>query len=241
LRALLLAAVLGGCRKMSFEGRVVDGNDRGVAGALVSLGTPKCEGLTDATGAFSIPCKPGTYAATISKVGYLGDGLELEAPELKVYDAGKRVLVQVPEARGFFAFDRNTYKEMKPGLLERRAGGSTLDTWRAYCLAPKLSEPNRLSAGSYPFLDHASSGWRAFRLDDEGCAYRMSPISGDQWGVDYAVAPKFEVEQATDDTSVVTLHLEPGSYFVADWAAGFFTAAVDDPLHYTGYWIQVGG
>ena len=68
----------------------------------------------------------------------------------------------------------------------------------------------------------------------------MSPISGDQWGVDYAVSPKFEVKQVTDDTSVVTIHLEPGRYFVADWAAGFFTAAAGDPLHYTGYWIEVG-
>jgi hypothetical protein len=241
LKALVLAAALCGCRKMSFEGRVVDAADQGVPGVLVSLGEPKCEAMTDASGAFSIPCRPGTYTVTITKQGFLGDGLELEAPELKVYDAGKRVLVKVPDDKGFFAFERNAYRSMKPGLLERRAGGSTLDTWRAYCLARERSEANRLSPGSYPFLDHASPGWRAFRLDEEGCAYRMSPTSGGQWGVDYAVAPKFEVKQATDDASLVTLHLEPGSYFVADWSAGFFTAAADDPLHYTGYWIEVGG
>jgi hypothetical protein len=240
LRALLFAAALGGCRKMSFEGRVVDADDQGVPGATVSLGTPKCEAITDASGAFAIPCKPGTYAAKIFKDGYLDDGLDLQAPELKVYDAGKRVLVRVPDERGFFAFERNAYRKMKPGRLERRSGSSTLETWRAYCLAPALSEPNRLTPGSYPFLDHASPGWRAFRLDDDGCAYRMSPTSGGQWGIDYAVAPKYEVAKKSERTSVVTLHLEPGSYFVADWAAGFFTAAVDDPLHYTGYWIDVG-
>ncbi len=130
---------------------------------------------------------------------------------------------------------------MKPGRLERRTGDATLETWRAYCLAPALSEANRLAPGSYPFLDHASPGWRAFRLDEDGCAYRMSPTSGGQWGVDYAVAPKYEVEPANADTTVVTFHLEPGSYFVADWRAGFFTAAPDDPMHYGGYWIEVGG
>ena len=69
----------------------------------------------------------------------------------------------------------------------------------------------------------------------------MSPTSAGQWGVDYAVAPKFDVAKQAPDADVVTVRLEPGSYFVADWQAGFFTAAPDDPLHYTGYWIDVGG
>jgi Carboxypeptidase regulatory-like domain len=241
LRGILFAAALGSCRDMAFEGRVVDAADQGVPGALVALGPEKCQALTDAFGAFSIRCLPGTYSVTIAKDGYLGDALELQAPEKKVYDAGKRRLVQVPEEKGFLAFDKNTYRGMKPGRLERRTGGSTLETWRAYCLAPKLSEVNKLAPGSYPFLDHASPGWRAFRLDDEGCAYRMSPTSQGQWGVDYAVAPKYEVKKANPDTAVVTLHLEAGSYFVADWASGFFTPAADDPVHYSGYWIDVGG
>ena len=65
-------------------------------GALVSLGPPECQAITDATGAFSIPCEPGTYSVTIAKEGYLPDGLELQAPEVKVYDAGKRPLIRVP-------------------------------------------------------------------------------------------------------------------------------------------------
>jgi hypothetical protein len=226
---------------MAFEGRVVDAALQGVPGARVTLGTPECETLTDATGAFSVPCAPGSYAVSITKDGYLEDALALDAPELKVYDAGTRRLVRVPDEKGFLAFDRSAYRAMKPGRLERRTGGTTLDTWRAYCLAPQRSEANRLAPGVYPFLDHDSPGWRAFRLDDEGCAYRMSPTSQGQWGVDYAVAPKYDVKNAAPDTDIVTLHLEAGSYFVADWSSGFFTAAVDDPQHYAGWWIDVGG
>lgn len=241
MRGAIVAAALGSCHNMAFEGRLVDATGAGIPSARVALGPAKCAGSTDASGAFSVHCAPGHYAATIEADGFIADGLDLDAAEPKVYDVGKRVLVRVPEERGFLAFDANGYHAMKPARLERRTGGSTLEPWRAYCLAPKLSEANQRPPGVYPFLDHGSSGWRAFRLDDEGCAYRMSPTSPGQWGVDYAVAPQLEVKQATPDAAIVTMHLEPGSYFVADWQAGFFTPASDDPLHYTGYWIEVGG
>lgn len=231
-----------GCGKMAVDGEIVDASGEPLEGATVTAIGTQCQTVTDDHGRFSLACMPGTYKVSIGQAGYISDELEVEAPERKRYDVGKRTLIKIPEEEGFFIFDRNTYKPMKPGFLERKSGGKGMDQYRHYCLDKDGSEATKLTPGVYPFFDNEASGWKPFKLDDDGCAYKMSPTSGSQWGVDYAEKPKFESRQVAREKDIVLMELDEGEYFVADWGKGkgFFVPTEEDKHRYTGFWISVG-
>ena len=101
---------------------------------------------------------------------------------------------------------------------------------------------NLFAAGTHAFFDNESIGWRPFRLDQDGCAYRMSPSSDTRWGVDYAEKASFETRQVAEGKEIVLMTLEPGRYFIADWDQGFFTkvkAEGGETLGYSGFYVEV--
>ncbi len=239
--ALLLSVALVGCGKMTLDGVVVDHAGDPVADATVTaIGTP-CQTHSDATGAFSLECPPGVYDLSISQVGYVTINFPepYEASERKPYDLGRQVLVKVPEEKGLLLFADDTFSALEPGYVERNSGGFGSGQYRHYCLDRGDSAVNTLSAGVHTFYDHASEGWRAFRLDEAGCAYKMSPNSSSSWGIDYNEKAEVETEQLEKDLSRVKVTFEPGEYFIAIWDQGFFTKVSRDDGRYRGFYVKV--
>ena len=195
---------------------------------------------TDAEGRFELVCVPGTYDISIGAMGYISESVDaLDANERKRYDLGKRILIRIPEEKGLLLFDGEVYTPMVEGRLERRAGGSGMSAYKHYCLPAGGTTVNALRAGSQGFFDNESEGWRPWRLDAEGCAYRMSPKTRTQWGVDYQEKAEFQTRAVAPDKKLVVMNLEPGRYFIADWRKGFFTKASDEEGGYTGFYLEV--
>ena len=238
----VLLPLLVGCGKMAIDGTVQDVAGEPIVGARVTLIGNQCQTVTDAEGKFALPCLPGVYDLTIGADGFLAHDLRaFDASERKRYDVGVRTLIRMPTEKGLLRFTDNEYVSLERGWIERRKGGSGTDQWKIYCLPEDEAEAaaipeNTFAAGNQPFFDNDSGGWRAWKLDEEGCAYRMAPDSTSSWEMTYGVKPEQQEQQLEEDKSIVVLALEPGRYFVADWTTGFFKMAREGDKEEKAYW-----
>ncbi len=224
---------------MAIEGVLVDVQGNPLDGAIVTSVGTMCSSVTDAEGRYDLVCQPGSHKLVMSKQGYLTEEVDFEAPARERYKIGKKILVKIPEKTGLFMFAENSYQTMKPGRLIRKLENNGLTKSRAYCLDRSRSEANVLPASVVPFFDNDASGWRPFRLDAEGCAYRDSRNAQGSWVVEYREKPPFDEHKLSGRMKIARIKFVPGEYFVADWR-GFFVAARDDKHSYTGHWITVG-
>ncbi len=236
---LPLVLLLVGCGGMAIDGVVVDHAGNPVPDAMITaVGTPHMVS-TDATGAFSLEAPPGVYDLTIAQVGHVTIKLwEYDAGLRQRYDLGRQVLVKVPTEKGLLLFTGGAFETLDKGYLNRKSGGAGKGQFRHYCLDTKDSAVNELSAGVHTFFDHASVGWRAFELDEDGCAYKMSPNGPTSWGIDYNKKAKVESEQLEKDLSRALVTFEAGEYFIAHWDQGFFTKASREDGRYTGFYVK---
>ena len=236
--ALLVLA--GGCSNMAIDGLVLDARGNPINGAVVAtIGSP-CLTTTEETGKFALTCPPGKYTVVVSAEGYTSNEVELDASETKRYDIGKQVLIKIPEEKGLFLFGADAYEPMQQGFVVRELTKDGSLTHRKFCLDADKSKPNEVKAGVAAFFDYEHPGWRPFRLDDEGCAYRDTKNQNHQWKVVYREKAEYETRQINEGKTIARMKLEPGQYFVADWKGFFVPVEEHDTEHiYTGYWLKV--
>jgi uncharacterized membrane protein len=237
--ALACVALLqAGCGKMAVDGEVVDAHGQAIPGARVaSIGT-QCFAKVGDDGKFALPCTPGEHTLVISAQGYTSAETRLSAPDRERYDLGKTVLVLIPKEKGLFKFKDHAYVPLVPGRLSRKLERDGGEVHRSFCLDKSQSTANSFKAGVHPFFDYEHMGWRPFKLDAKGCAYRDTKNSRHKWTVHQREKAPFEVEKINRGKRVALITLEKGEYFMADWK-GFFTPANDDKGSYTGAWITV--
>lgn len=240
-------ALCAGCGKMAIEGTVVDAGGKPVTGATVNAVGTTCHTTVDDQGKFILVCDPGTYTLVIAQTGYISIQIDdFEATERKRYNLGKKVLIKIPDQKGLFLMRDDSYEPMKPGLLVRRYTTAPGRKERSFCLDRDNSEPNELKAGTWRLFDNASDGWRPFKLDDQGCAYRDYQDAKLRWHIEYKQKPSYEEHKVGERKKIALLKLDPGDYFVADWDHGFFTPTETNPddknayRTYSGYWLHVG-
>lgn len=258
LRLVAFPLLLAGCGAMAIDGTVVDADGQPIPGATVSAmpatqastdadgnvtveGTGRmCQGQADATGAFTIECLPSSYDLVVSAEGFTSESLRVEAPERKRYDVGKQLLVKIPSEKGLFLKKGAQYVQLAPGRVSRttRTEGALLH--RRFCLDREGGGPTELAAGVHALFDHEHPGWRPFRLDDEGCAYRDTKDEKHRWNVEYREKAEYRTRELNRGKTIALLELPPGDYFVADWK-GFFQKDPDKAQQdaYTGHWLQV--
>jgi hypothetical protein len=245
LALLAVGAALGvtGCSRMAIDGQVADVAGEPIAGAMVTaVGGAQCQSRTDETGTFELVCSPQHYEVHIGKTGYIPEVLEaFDASERKRYEIGVRTLIKIPSERGLTRFKGNEYVPMVRGWLEKTTASGP-NGYRHYCLKDDDVPVNTLAPGLNPFFDYESEGWKVFKLDDEGCAYRMSPGKDGKakWQVDYADRPKSETRELEHGKDIVIMDLPQGRYFIADWSKGFFTKGKlpDGKSGYLGYLVD---
>ena len=226
---------------MTIEGQIVDAGGNPLSGVMITaLGTP-CYAYSEEDGRFQMSCPPGTYDLTIGQAGHITSTIDqFAAPEFQAYDLGRNVLIRIPQQKGFLLFDDNDYTQLLPGQLRRqRGGGYGVHQYKWYCLDKDASQANTLTPGRHRFFDNEAVGWRPFKLDKDGCAYRMSPVSNTRWGVDYNEKAEYEERELEEGKALVEMLLEEGEYFIADWQQGFFTKVEGHKDRFSGSWIVV--
>lgn len=244
LTCLSLAALVG-CSNMAIEGTVVDVTGAAIPGVNISaVGDPTCATKTDETGHWELVCNPAVYDLTIGASGYLSENIEqYEATERQRYDVGRKILIKIPTEKGLLKFDGQSYTAMEPGHVVKLAGGKGTTAFKHYCVDPKADlAVNTFGVGTHALFDNQSDGWKPFKLDEEGCAYRMSPTTDTRWGIDYAEKAEFETKQVENGKEIVLLSLEAGRYFIADWDQGFFNKVKGEDgetLGYSGFYLEV--
>jgi len=107
---------------------------------------------------------------------------------------------------------------------------------RSFCLDQANSEANTVPAGVQGFFDYEHEGWRAFRLNADGCAYKDTKDSSGKYTVHYREKAEFQGKELNRGKSVILMDLKKGQYFIADWK-GFFQPAPGEKRTYTGYWV----
>jgi len=234
--------VLSACDSMNVTGRVVDGTETPIAGAFVTLegSDPLCATRTGGEGYFELDCAEGHYQAVIAASGHTTLELELDVQEPKPYDMGDLALIRLPISRGLYLLERGTYQRMSPGRLERRLTRSGRSTHRAFCLDTEHSLSNDVSASPQALFDYEHQGWRAFRLDEEGCAYRDTRNAQHERTARPEPQPQLQKRTIAPGKTEVLLTLEAGRYFIADWS-GFFVAQdkLENKHRYTGFLLTM--
>lgn len=232
--------LLTACSRMAIDGQAVTVGGEPAAQARVSLIGSPCSTETDDQGRFSLTCQPGSYTLVITKQGYLEHKEEVEATENQRYDLGKKLMIAIPASEGLFLLQEARYLALDRSYLTRTIvdGDARSRTW---CVDRARSTPVTVAAGAHALFDNRAPGWKAFRLDSEGCAYRDRRDASGQWEVTYRERPESKEEQIEPGRTIVLMDLQEGEYFLADWEQGFFTPDANDKQRYTGYLLQVGG
>lgn len=229
-----------GCSQTVIDGEVVDARGTPVPGATVTAAGTACSTRSDGTGHFALECEPGTHVVVVSAQGYTTKEFTQAAPGSESYDSGRHLLVRMPQDRGLHLFVEDRYERLMPGRLRRDLVEQGPTVVRAICLDPSQSEPNLLQAGAHMLFDHEHPGWRPFRLDADGCAYRDHKDAKHRWTEDYKDKPPYDVQEVGDGRSVARLQLSAGEYFIADWKGFFVGADEREQRHsYTGFWLRV--
>jgi len=237
---LLAASLAAGCGSTAIDGVVVDHRGQPIADATITAMGTQYQALSDGTGVFSLAMPPGVYDVSIGQVGYVTvNHLQYDASERKRYELGRQELVGIPEQTGLLLFEEGEMALLEPGFLLRNTGGAGRGQHRAYCLDREASAVNQFKPGVATFFDHKSVGWRAFKLDEEGCAYRMSPNGPTSWGIDYNEKAEVSQEQVAEDLKIAKITFQAGEYFIANWDQGFFTKVSRKDPRFKGSYVKV--
>ncbi len=250
----LFGLLLGGCESPTARGRVTDEAGRPLAAVTVSA--EGCATTTDLEGAYTLRCPAGPHTLRFQREGSRSalQGVTIEAEVETAVDTA--VLLTIPAEPGLHWLAPEgwaTVPEARLVRVERREGK---DTHRAYCIDPSSGAPATVGPGRVTLFDQQHPGWRPFRLDADGCAWRDTRSAREQWSVDYrGRVPLLELDdrsavrspaEGTEATALseaaagpnaggraaepkgrlVALDVEEGDYFFADWR-GFFVATPD--------------
>lgn len=210
-----LGLVLAGCSTVA-TGEVRDATGAPVAGAVVHAdGTPGCDAVTDAEGRWRTHCPAGDYTFTVSHPAHLSATVPatVAGPDAPV----KLVVHAIPTEGGVHLLAGDRFVTPGPAPLTRQ--GSESDGWR-WCVT---GEPDaRVPAGVIRALDNHVAEWRLFRVDTEGCAYRLARSAGDYWEYEADSPPIARLAPLAEGRDWLEIELTPGRYVVADWLADGF-------------------
>ncbi len=236
---MLLLSLLA-CTRMAIDGQVIDVTGTPIEGAMVAAIGTTCTTRSDAEGMFALTCPPQVYTLTVGYAGYLSEEwVDYDASEHQRYELGKIVLVKIPSEKGLLRFNQAEYVPMERGHIDIRKGGGGLNAYKYYCLEGDDVPVNVLPSGVVPFFDNDSVGWRAWRLDEERCAYRMAPANKTRWEKTYGITAEVTRRKVEETKHIVLLTLEPGEYFIADWDQGFFTHNPDrETGGFSGFYVR---
>lgn len=240
----LLALASYGCSMATIEGQVVDPWGSPVPGVRVSARGPEaahCSGMSAEDGRFAIDCAPnGEFKLDLHAEGWSKAKGERALLESNRYDLGTFVLVRLPPGPGLWLDVGGEYVAPARHVLDRGMEEHKNEVKRAFCLRPDQAPPMELPGGDLRLVDMGHPGWRVYKLDPEGCAYRDERNERLQWRETWREKPDLKVDTLQDGQRVAQGQLAPGDWFIADWRDFFVAIDESTGRHtYGGTYLRV--
>jgi len=233
-----MIAFISACSTTSVEGVVVNASGAPVQGATVSRQASECSTLTRDDGRFDLRCDPGTWKISIRHPSFFSKTDTVDVPDGNQVVLERSTLIQIPENDGLHLLRLSSFVPLVPTTLVRSSNSNGEAKRRDFCIVRDQSTPNIVSSGALQLLDRTTTPWRMFRMDPSGCAYRDSRNQDGRWVVEHRDRTKVSLEPKMDDIQIHQVNVEPGGYFIAEWA-GFFVPTAPKASTYKGYWVQV--
>ena len=232
--ALLGLAALAGCQSVTLVGEVRSDVGAPVAGAVLS--SPGCEAVSGADGRFRVACEHGTRTFTVSHPDHLSATWPVEpAGRIGEQDLGGVRLATIPLDAGLWLASDAGLLALPAAAFLHTAGAEE----QRWCIDGAATDPVPVAGRAVRLLDNHAYDWRLYRMDTDGCAYRMRRTGGEAWSF---VADRVEVPAALErgpGRGWLELSLEPGDYALLEWYDGFLVREEAD--RYRGHWLRVGG
>lgn len=214
-------------------GSVADGADAPVVGAtLAAAAGGPCVAVTGPDGRFHARCDREAQDFTLSHPDHLPRAVAVDLPARGTVDLGVLRLAPLPARPGLHRPVGEAWEALPAAPLVRR--GSDAEGWR-WCV--EAGEPPTVPAGEVELVDVHAADWKLFRVDAEGCIYRMTPTVSGYWHAEGASIPVTLGTPLAPGRDRVSVTLEPGDYVFADWFASGFVAEGDG--RWRASWLRV--
>lgn len=233
MRALVAVGVIG-CSKPTITGQVVDVGGDPVAGATVTNTTGAlCIAESGNDGRFELSCggDDGLVLAVVLE-GWFSQ--EVKAMGAFDEELGEIRLVKKAPAHGLWRWSERDWRPFdKPARARRDVARN--GQARTHYLVRKGYEANEVASGTMILLDDSAEEWRMWRLDGDKIHAETAPEPS-RWETAYGESPKMQYEKIEGGRDLITVSLDPGEYFIADWTHGQFNLNKKDKL-YKGRWV----
>ena len=230
-----------GCASTTLNGVIEDAQSKPIANAAVSSDHAEgCETTTDSNGQFLLECAAGSWTITIGSEGYLSDVRSISVTEGTTTTLPTVRLTAIPSDDGLFLLSDGVFEPLHPVHLERTTTTKGKAKNRAFCIPKQGHSPVIASEATVTILSKNTGGWRPFRMDTNGCAYRDAKTVDGHWVVEHQDQPTLQTQAIDETVTIHTMTATNGDYFLADWAGFFVPIDASSPL-YKGHWLQISG
>lgn len=225
-----LVWLLAGCRTV-LVGEVRTEGGGPVSGAVLT--SPGCEAVTGADGRFRVGCAGGARTFAVTHPEHLPRTWAVTAERWGERDVGFVEVAGVPLGEGLWLASDDRLEALAQAPLALAANAQE----QRWCMSGAEGDPRVVPAGRVRLLDNHTVDWRLYRLDAEGCAYRMAKSAGDHWSF---TAERVEVTTTPrgPGRDWVELDLTPGDYAVVEWYDGFLVRG--DGGFWRSHWLRAG-
>ena len=230
---MILLALMG-C-ETTLAGAVVDVAGAPLAGASVDAGEA-CRAVTDAGGRFRVRCERGAYTFRVTHPDCIDGSWPITAEERGDVAVGSFSLARIPTADGLHLLNQGHFSPIAPAPLRRAEDADREQRW---CLDPAAGAPTEVPAGDVRVLDNHTADWRLYRLDADGCAYRLRRGGGEHWSFTADRVLPTATTPVSEGRAWVDLALSPGDYVLAEWYEGFLVRA--DAETWQASWLRTVG
>lgn len=236
---LVFTSVFLGCGSTTLNGVIEDSLSNPIANASVTADhTEGCAATTDERGRFLLECLPGTWTITVSSDGYLNEVQSIAVPERSETTLPTVQLLAMPSTDGLFILSNGVFEPLPQVNLKRNTTTNGKAKERAFCVQQERYTPVVVSDETVTILAKNTRGWRPFRMDDNGCAYRDAKTVDGHWVVKHQEQPTLQTQAIDETVTTHRLNAPAGDYFLADWA-GFFVPTDASSDLYNGRWLQI--
>lgn len=216
---LVWIALLTACSQPTVTGKVVDGAGQPIPGATIMAAGTLCQSETEDDGAFSLSCSQGDLLITVLQGGYFSQEIEIAEHE-GAHEIGAVRLINEPPGEGIYLFTSAQHNALTAAYSVRE--DPRRKTKRNFVVDRDNTKPNQVKAGEVQLFDWNYNDWKIWAVDPDGSIYRDQKNKKGRWEQKYAEAPELRKDTLGSGQILVTMQLEPGEYFIADWMGGFF-------------------